>query len=115
MIWLADLVPIGSVVLIDERRFVVMGHRMTRDGEGVAAGYVLVPYPLGFADTSSLAVVPASRVDEVVAEGFSNEAGTAHLEELDGLAHALAEIPYSEYESGVQLLREFAEKGGAHA
>ena len=38
MIWLANLEPIGSVVSIDDRRFVIIGHRMTREGEGVGAG-----------------------------------------------------------------------------
>ena len=34
----------------------------------MAVGYVLVPYPLGFVDAESLSVVPASRVEDVVAD-----------------------------------------------
>lgn len=113
MIWLANLEPIGSVVSIDDRRFVVIGHRMTRDGDDVGAGYVLVPYPLGFANADSLFVVPASRVGEVVAKGFSNDDGVAHVAQLEELAQAMGDITYAEYASGVQLLHEFAEGGGA--
>lgn len=115
MIWLANLEPIGSVVSIDDRRFVVIGHRMTREGEGVGAGYVLVPYPLGFVDANSLFEVPASRVGEVVAKGLSNDDGVAHVAQLEELAQAMGDITYAEYASGVQLLHDFAQEGGANA
>lgn len=97
---------------IDGKRYVVIGHRMTRDGEKVAAGYVLVPYPFGFADAQSLAVVPVGRVDELVAEGFKNDAASEHLAQFEGFAETLADTPYSEYASGVQLLQDFAKEGG---
>ena len=113
MIWLANLEPIGSVVSIDDRRFVVIGHRMTREGEGVGAGYALVPYPLGFADANNLFVVPASRVDEVVAQGFSNGDCIAHVAQFEEFAQQMADVSYDEFVSSVQLLHDFAEGGGA--
>ena len=113
MIWLANLEPIGSVVSIEDRRFVVIGHRMTRDGEGVGAGYVLVPYPLGFVDANSLFEVPASRVGEVVVKGFSNEDCVAHVAQFEEFAQQMADVSYDEFVSSVQLLHDFAEGGGA--
>ena len=109
---MAKLHAIGSVVAIDGRRFVVIGQRLTRDGENVGAGYVLVPYPLGFVDADSLAVVPASRVSEIVAEGFESDTGADHLAQFEEFADALADTPYSEYASSVQLLQDFAREGG---
>ena len=111
---MAKLQSIGSVVAIDGRRYVVIGHRMVQDGENVGAGYVRVPYPLGFSNIGSLSVVPASRAADVVAEGFANDAGSAHLAYLGELVEALSDIPYSEYESSVQLLRDFSQEGGAN-
>lgn len=121
MIWLADtarsLSPhvIGTVVELGKRRFVVVGHRMVRDGVGVGVGYVLVPYPLGFVDVESLSVVPASLVGvgDVVAEGFANEAGERLLAELAELARVSAGIPYEEFTQGATLLAGLAREGGS--
>lgn len=49
------------------RRYVVVGHRLVRDGDGVATDYLTVPYPLGFVGAESLQVLPASAVEAVVA------------------------------------------------
>ena len=59
--------PLGSVLQVDGRRYVVVGHRLVRDGDGVATGYLTVPYPLGFVGAESLQVLPASAVEAVVA------------------------------------------------
>lgn len=88
---------------------------MTRDGFDAGMGYVVVPYPLGFVDAGSISLVPASSVQEVVAEGLASEAGDAHLEQLQELARAGEGIPYDEYEASVRLLRDFAQEGAAHA
>lgn len=99
---------------IDARRFVVVGHRLTRDGELVGAGYVLVPYPLGFVDAQSLSVVPASAVDEVAQAGFSDAQTASYLAEFSALAQASADIPYDEYVASMRLLHDFAQKEVRH-
>lgn len=112
---MAELHAIGTVVSVDERRYVVVGHRLVPDGAGMAAGYVLVPYPLGFVDADSLSVVAVRRVDKVVAEGFETAAGDAHLASVAALAQESAGLTAAEYEQGAQLLRAFAREGGADA
>lgn len=110
----SNLQPVGSVVAIGARRFVVVGHRLTRDGVTVGAGYALVPYPLGFVDAGSLTVAPASSVDEVVCAGYANEATAAYLEEFEALAQANADVPYDEYAESVRLLQDFAREEAHH-
>lgn len=80
----------------------------------VGAGYVLVPYPLGFVDADSLTVVPASAVDEVVVAGFADQATTSYLAQFEALAQASAGIPYSEYVESERLLRDFAAQEVRH-
>lgn len=112
---MAELHAIGTVVALGGRRYVVVGHRMAPDGERMGIGYVLVPYPLGFVDAESLSVVPASRVEDVVAEGYDAEPGERHLEGLAELAQATSDVPASEYAESLRLLHDFAQEGDAHA
>lgn len=114
MVSLDKLQPIGSVLAVGERKFVVVGHRMTRDGDRVAAGYMVVPYPLGFVDADSLAVIPARAADALVAAGFANEAGTVYLERFEALAQASDGIAYEEYAESMRLLGDFVREGGQH-
>lgn len=108
---MAELQPLGTVVQIGERRYVVAGHRMTRDGEGMGIGYVVVPYPLGFVSADSLVLVPASQVSEIVAAGYANEVSDAYLARYDELAAESAEIPYEAYAHNVSLLQGLANEG----
>ena len=109
------------MVQIGERRYVVAGHRMTREGEGMGIGYVVVPYPLGFVGAESLALVPSSEVSEVVAAGYANEANDAYLDGYAALALESADIPFEAYAHTATLLRGLAaegmeqEEGGADA
>lgn len=84
---------------------------MTRDGEGTGIGYVLVPYPLGFVSSESLALVPASQATEVVAMGYANEAGDAYLAQCEELARESSDIPYEAYAHNVALLQQLAAEG----
>ena len=113
---LDKLQPIGSVLVVGERRYVVVGHRMTRDGDHVGAGYLLVPYPLGFVDADSLQLVPASKTGAVLHAGLCNETGSAYLGAFEALATANEALSYEEYQSSVRLLHDFAaQEGGTHA
>lgn len=94
-----------------ERRYVVAGHRMTRDGEGTGIGYVMVPYPLGFVSSGSLALVSASQATEVVALGYDNEENDAYLTQFEELAHESSDIPYEAYAHNVALLESLAAEG----
>ena len=68
---------------MDGRRYVVVGHRLVCDGDGVATSYLTVPYPLGFVGAESLQVLPASAVEAVVA----SEVG------VDGVAAGAGLLP----------------------
>lgn len=114
MVCLDKLQPIGSVLTCGERRFVVVGHRMTREEDRVAAGYVVVPYPLGFVDASSLSVVPAGKAGDLVDQGFANEDGAAYLEQFCDLATASEGIAFEEYTSSMRLLGDFVREEGQH-
>lgn len=88
---------------------------MTREDDAVGLGYVVVPYPLGFVSADSISLVLADRVGEVVADGLTDEAGAAHLTQLEELVRANAGIPYEEYEASARLLRDFAREGAVDA
>ena len=115
MISLDKLQPLGSVLAIGEHRYVVIGHRIVRDGERVGPGYVVVPYPLGFVDADSLATVPASAVDEVVSAGLASEASDTYLESFGALVQESAGISYDEYQASERLLADFAREEASNA
>lgn len=105
---------IGSVLTIGERRFVVVGHRVTRDGDHMGPGYLVVPYPLGYITPVSISLVPASSVVSVLHEGYADEQGSAYLAEFDELAQRSVDIPASEYEASERLISDFIQKGGGN-
>ena len=105
---------IGSVLTIGERRFVVVGHRVTRDGDHMGPGYLVVPYPLGHVTPVSISLVPASSVVSVLHEGYTDEQGSAYLAEFDELAQRSVDIPASEYEASERLISDFMQKGGGN-
>lgn len=114
MISLAELVGIGGVVSIGERRFVVVGHRIAPDGETMGPGYLVVPYPLGFVDAESLSLVPASAVDAVAHSSYADAQGDAYLAEFRRLAEVTTGIPVAEYEASERLLADFAREEASH-
>ena len=115
MVCLDNIAPIGSIIGCDNDSFVVISHRMTRDGAQMGVGYLCVPYPLGFVDQNSLLMIPASRVDSLIHEGFANEAGSQYLAQLEAVAQEVVGLPYHEYADSVLLLRGLAQEGDADA
>lgn len=114
MVCLASVLSIGSVVAVRGRRFVVVGHRVTRDGGHAGLGYLVVPYPFGFVDGDSLSLMPATGVERVVRPGYRNELGDAYLAELDAIAERNAAIPYDDYADAVLAWRTYLDKEEDH-
>ena len=109
---MANIFAIGSVIRVENQRFVVVGHRMTRDDQLVGLGYLVVPYPLGFVEMDNLTVIPASRVDALVCAGLDNKEGQDYLAELDAVVQQSAGMGYDDYADAVLLLKGLAENGG---
>ena len=109
----AEFAPIGSVVRIKDVRLVVIGHRMARDGESIGMCYLLVPYPLGFVDASSLSLTPASKIDEVVSRGYETDEGNEYLTGLQGMAESAKGVGYDDFADAVLSFNNYLkEKGG---
>ena len=96
-----DLVPIGSVVRVQDVLLVVVGHRLARDEDAIGLCYELVPYPLGFVNARSLSLMPASRVDDVVLEGLRTQQGDEYLADLRAALEAAEGVGYHEYADAV--------------
>lgn len=107
VVWLAELASIGSVVRIHESKFVVIGHRMARDELNIGMCYILVPYPLGFVDASSLSLTPIGRVDTVLAQGYCPDAGMEYLDELSKLVEESEGIRYDDYADAVLSFKNY--------
>lgn len=112
MVSLAKFAPIGSVVRIQESKFVIVGHRMAREDDKVGVCYVLVPYPLGFMKADSLTLTPASKVDEVLCAGFTNSEGLEYLSELESAGKAIEGIDYHDYADAVLCVGNYVNEAG---
>ena len=64
---------VGSVIAIQDKKFMVCGYRPIEQDDGIGMGYLLLPYPLGFMDTSSFSLVSSDADYPTVFEGFRNE------------------------------------------
>ena len=114
MVCLASVLSIGSVVAVRGRRFVVVGHRVVRDGGHAGLGYLVVPYPFGFVDSDSLSLMPAAGVECVVRPGHRDDLGDTYLAELDAIAERNATIPYDDYADAVLAWRKYLVKEEDH-
>lgn len=69
---------VGSVIAIQDNKFIVCGYRPVDMGDSVSMGYLLVPYPLGFVGMDSFSLVSADTDFPIVHEGYRNEDATAY-------------------------------------
>lgn len=63
---------VGSILAIQDDKFMVCGYRPIEQDGMVGMGYLLLPYPLGFMDIESFSLVSADADYPVVHEGFRN-------------------------------------------
>lgn len=82
---------LGAVLSVGGRRYVTVGYRVLGSDSGVAIGYLVVPYPLGFVGPQSLSEVAPSDVDVLVAEGYLNQVGEDYTSALAALLGEEAE------------------------
>lgn len=91
------MLPLGSVIKIKERKYVIAGYRpMEKDG-AVAVGYLLLPYPLGYLNKNGLFLCPAAQVEEVLFEGYQNERAGRFLESVQKLETEGKSADYGEF------------------
>ena len=64
---------VGSVIAIQDNKFMVCGYRPIEQDGAVGMGYLLLPYPLGFMDADSFSLVSGDTDYPTVFEGFRNE------------------------------------------
>ena len=103
------IVPIGSVVRIAGRQFIVTGYQPIEDHSAVALAYVLLPYPMGFIRRDNFLLCPARSVEEVVSAGYMDERGERYLKNLEAFAESGKEADYEEF---VQFMSHVKKKLG---
>lgn len=64
---------VGSIIAIQDNKFMVCGYRPIEQDGAVGMGYLLLPYPLGFTNIESFSLVSADTDYPTVFEGFRNE------------------------------------------
>lgn len=79
---------VGSLVEADGVIRMVCGYRLIDDNGTIGVGYILVPYPFGFIDESSISMLPASRIGQVFSEGSRDEEALAFVQPLEEIANA---------------------------
>ncbi len=77
------IVPIGSVIEIQKRKFVVAGYSpFLKKGE-VLPAYTAVPYPLGYLSMGETLVFPIDEVDAILEEGYEGKQEGKEQETLE--------------------------------
>ena len=95
-----EMHAIGSVIAIQENKFVVCGYNpYEREDGSVGFGYVLVPYPLGFVNVDSLSLVDVERAYPVVHEGYKNEAAEEADQVLEAARESSKNLTMAEFQA----------------
>lgn len=93
------MLAVGTIVAIQDNKFMVCGYR-PYDNEGkVGMGHLLVPYPMGFMNAESLSLVSSDTVFPVVHEGFRNEDGESYDRMLEKIRTVGVDVTTDELKS----------------
>lgn len=80
-----DIVPVGSVIQIEQRQYLVVGYRPSKQGKSVGIFYVTVPYPIGFVRVEDFRLCPISAVDEILFRGCKDGCSDYDLQKREAL------------------------------
>ncbi len=100
------ILPLGSVVRLNDMSFLIAGYRPMERKESVVMGYILIPWPWGFLNRKKIWICPVSEIEEIVAEGYQNKAGDIFLEKIDRIERKGKDTNYREF---VKLINAFKE------
>lgn len=77
-----DLLPLGTVIQIDNNKAFIIGYSSVARGETESIGYFVASYPLGFTSIEKVAFIPHNYKYSVVAEGYKTESSEKLLQVL---------------------------------
>lgn len=105
-----NLLPLGTVLKVRGHEVLIMGYTSAERGDVTAAGYVVVPYPLGFTNVDKSFFIPHDEGFEVVAEGYATPASTAALAAIAKSFELAANASYEDLVKIRDAVRDAAEK-----
>lgn len=100
------ILPLGSVIGIQKKKFIISGYRPIENSGNVAAGYMILPYPLGYINQNSIFICPVSSVEEVFFEGYQNERSERFLTYIEGIETEGVHADYAGFLEFLKLARE---------
>lgn len=101
-----ETLPIGSLVLINNVKAIIVGYFWGEQGQHLVRQYAVLPYPQGYTDKSSLKIVSDNMI-QVVNEGYKSEASKHLLRYLDNVNQMASQVPAKKmYEYLDRAIRE---------
>lgn len=67
------LLPIGSVIRIQEHKLCIIGYTSMSKEDKTCCGYYAVPYPVGYINVEKTLFIPLTTNFEVLAYGYQTE------------------------------------------
>ena len=76
------ILPIGSIIKVDNIKLMVSGHFSKEEGDKNQYYYVCLPYPIGYVNKEKIVTVKVETEVEVLHEGYQTERGNTYTEQL---------------------------------
>ena len=95
-----DLLPLGSVIKINNHKAFIIGYSSDDRGEVSRYGYFIVSYPIGFTSVDKVVFIPHDSVFTVLSEGYKTK-GSEQL--LKVLSESLIKVQSASVDDVLQL------------
>lgn len=76
------ILPIGSVIKVDNVKVMVVGHFSKEEGDKNQYYYTALPYPIGYVDKDRILTVKVEAEMEVLHEGYQTQGCEKYTEQL---------------------------------
>lgn len=101
-----QLLPIGSIIKIDDIDLMIVGYRYYQSSEFVFF-YLVSVYPIGFnGDEKSLSLIPLNKHYEVISKGYTDSSVERYLEAKKDLYETLRNTKPNEIETVLNMMIE---------
>ena len=100
-----ELLPIGSIIEIENTKFAILGYDFTRD-EFISFRYVIGFYPLGYVNQKSVSLIDIEYDFKVLFVGYKNDNYTMFADKIIRLANDLKSVKANEVEKVIDYISQ---------
>jgi len=101
------ILPIGSVVKVDEAKYVIAGYHRGEKDNHFKYVYIGANFPNGFENQNSLKLFGFDEVQEVLSEGYLSESGKTYTERLERASENAKEITLDELKAFFTVYQKY--------